>query len=695
MGAERAAGASKMDVQPIGVFGGGAPAIDHPPSHEASAGACWARGLSLPLAWAGIAAVELACAAAVEAPGDLWTGVQALWGASFAIGLAALVTWPVELALCRKAGRLVLGVALAAVAFALNVEAYVRGFQLVALGPAAAMLLAPILAGSGRGWVRKAFLILAPAAALAAVWGDVTQYPGRYPNQHATLSLFALWSAACWITTMTGGRGTRQDQASLDHRAALRLSLRTALIAVALGAGVAAFWLFGRGRVALEAAEWLWTRPPTIAAVLRLAAPLADGDGDGFSNLLIRTDCDDHDPSVNPQARETAGNGLDDNCLSGDAAPGRNHALQSVRPARAASVIVLITLDAVRADRIYRDGAFRVAPSIVSLSSRCAVFSSAWSTYGSTQGSVFSMLSSRYVTQATGVVPCGEHRVPSTSTPTLQRLLARSGWRTRAVVSPWMLKPECGLTEGFGDVHVDPIDAMDPTPRAEVVTDQAIESLAGTEPLFLWVHYYDPHWPYFIAEGTEEADDDLTAQDRDLQRTDIAAARLLDAIGQRALVVISSDHGELFKGRTLVGHYGLEAEALQVPLIVCGPGIGPRVLEEPVSLLDLAPTLLDLAGLPSPSEFRGVSLRRAIETGSTAGLRGWAAAEYLGGPGADDLSRLLVGRGFSVHSDHRLSVYEVIIGGRTTRASDLRGGTEPEDAFLDLVERQLALPEPR
>ncbi len=103
--------------------------------------------------------------------------------------------------------------------------------------------------------------------------------------------------------------------------------------------------------------------------------------------------------------------------------------------------------------------------------------------------------------------------------------------------------------------------------------------------------------------------------DREIAYADRQIGRLLDALRARGdlkdtLVVFTSDHGEGMGDHGLVGHvHQLYDSLLRVPLILSGPGIaGPRAEREPVGLVDLVPTLLDVFGLPSPSDLPGRNL---------------------------------------------------------------------------------------
>jgi arylsulfatase A-like enzyme len=171
------------------------------------------------------------------------------------------------------------------------------------------------------------------------------------------------------------------------------------------------------------------------------------------------------------------------------------------------------------------------------------------------------------------------------------------------------------------------------------------------EPYFLWLHYVDPHWPcqmvrppatqeelreawsdihVFFSQlvpsrGTFDPGEDARLRWARLYResltaTDLEIARLIRELRarpdwNRTIIAVTGDHGEeLFERGTW--HHGwnqLHPEGIHVPLIIRVPGGQPQRLSEPVSLLDLAPTLLDFAGIEPPATMIGKSLRPLMD----------------------------------------------------------------------------------
>lgn len=193
---------------------------------------------------------------------------------------------------------------------------------------------------------------------------------------------------------------------------------------------------------------------------------------------------------------------------------------------------------------------------------------------------------------------------------------------------------------------------------AEMATDTAIHILdnhSNSRPMFLWVHYMDVHWPYHRekervqaaelarswhdltivhkARHTKPKEDDLL-RFRELymeavQYVDAQIGRLLETTASRAddcIVVVVSDHGEAFWEHNRLGHFShhLYQEIIQVPFLLNAPGIpGGKTIKEPIQLMDIAPTLLDMAGLPTPESMLGQSLLPLWQNEE------WATREYL------------------------------------------------------------------
>jgi tetratricopeptide (TPR) repeat protein len=197
--------------------------------------------------------------------------------------------------------------------------------------------------------------------------------------------------------------------------------------------------------------------------------------------------------------------------------------------------------------------------------------------------------------------------------------------------------------------------------RPAELTNEAIEPWLrehADERFFCWVHYFDPHATYSPPEPFRgRYADDL--YDGEIAYADSQLGELLALLGDldvrdRTLVIMTSDHGEGLGEHGEMTHSLLIHDAtVHVPLVIEAPGVLPQgqVVRRQVSLVDIAPTVLDLLGVDAPVQFDGVSLLTApedgemrpayIETLSTFTLHGWAP---LMGVRRDDYKYVLAPR---------------------------------------------------
>jgi hypothetical protein len=130
-------------------------------------------------------------------------------------------------------------------------------------------------------------------------------------------------------------------------------------------------------------------------------------------------------------------------------------------------------------------------------------------------------------------------------------------------------------------------------------------------PFFAYLHFMDAHSPYTSAGKAKTPYagylKELALVDEELGRLRV----LLEERGlaRRTITIVYADHGEAFGEHDLKWHASsLYDPMIKVPLLISGPGISSSVIEEPVSLLDLYPTILDLYGLSTPGHVLGESL---------------------------------------------------------------------------------------
>lgn len=231
---------------------------------------------------------------------------------------------------------------------------------------------------------------------------------------------------------------------------------------------------------------------------------------------------------------------------------------------------------------------------------------------------------------------------------TLAEALRDEGYATAAVVSSFVLDGQFGYAQGFDSYDAEfPLESativrneMDGHAvdgafdrRADATTRRAAQQLerlaADGDPFFMFVHYFDPHYPYvppdgwrgrFAGDGADELQQELDAYDEEIGFTDQEVGRLLDRLGElgldeRTLVIVTSDHGE---GLMQHGHmhHGLQIyeELVRVPLLLRLPGAieAGRTIDEPVTVVDLFPTIFSLLELDSPTRLQGIDQAAAI-----------------------------------------------------------------------------------
>ncbi|HJN77693.1 MAG TPA: sulfatase-like hydrolase/transferase [Myxococcota bacterium] len=264
--------------------------------------------------------------------------------------------------------------------------------------------------------------------------------------------------------------------------------------------------------------------------------------------------------------------------------------------------IVLVTLDTTRADRIgaYGHVAART-PNLDALAARGTRFSSAWAPVPLTIPSHSTILTG-LLPPRHGVRDNGDHRLSEDAT-TLAEHFAADGRRTAASVGAFVTQSHWGFGQGF-DVYDESLHVASESlswhverPANEVV------AAADTSADFLWVHLFDAHAPYLPDPAFEDP------YDAEIHRLDVALGVLLSTLPADATVVVVGDHGEGFgEGGEDAHGLLLEDGVLRVPLIVAGPGVPVGVVERPVSLADISPTILRLAGLPAPGDLDGRDL---------------------------------------------------------------------------------------
>ncbi len=299
--------------------------------------------------------------------------------------------------------------------------------------------------------------------------------------------------------------------------------------------------------------------------------------------------------------------------------------------------LVLITLDSTRADRMGFLGAKSAhTPNLDRLAGESIVFEHA---YAQAPGSVVShaaILSGAYP-QSTGMSEIGGTLPPSL--PYLPDLLKTQGYRTAAFVGSIDLDPVNGLAQGFdrgfqtydaGFRPAIPGDARPPATerRGDQVVARAIAWLDhnAQQQFFLLVHISDAR-----AHGS--------SYNSAITAADAAIGKLISALQQRKVyentaVIVVADHGESLGAHGEDAHgVFLYDETIHVPLLMKLPQTQPAAklattrVSAKVRLVDIAPTLLEIAAIPVPSQMLGQSLLRIAKAGSGADQPAYSRAD--------------------------------------------------------------------
>ncbi len=377
--------------------------------------------------------------------------------------------------------------------------------------------------------------------------------------------------------------------------------------------------------------------------------------------------------------------------------------------------VLLIVIDTLRYDHTSLAGYPKpTTPTLDALAQAGAQFTTAYAP--------MSITAPTHATLFTGEYPIA-HGVVKNGLPldkkhtTLAEAFAAQGYRTGAVVSSFALDARFGLARGF-ESYADEFEATASTfsterweghavdggfdRRAHETTKLAVrwlEQASGDAPFFLFVHYFDPHSPYtppepFRSRFWAGAQDDpdparrTAAYDGEIAFVDDQIARLLESLEHpdQTLVVVTSDHGEGLMQR---GHWyhsvHIYEEAVRVPLIFRWPERIPAGTrhDAPVEMVDLFPTLLELADLPQATAGPGRSLAAALRGEATLDPQRpvFLQRRYYNNANAGQVK--MNGAQFGIRSGH----WKFIVGPRENRTELYDLNADPRET-ANLIDRQ-------
>lgn len=475
--------------------------------------------------------------------------------------------------------------------------------------------------------VRAVFLAVAPhlgrlaspGALALALAGGATYGAARWLRSQPTV--LEVYASLVWLVPLALGAyaiATVAMRVLLSRvRRRWAVALSAALVLGSLAGWVASALTYGRVNEARSIVE-----DGTLAGgwLLRRYLRLSDLDGDRFAWGFGGRDCDDFDPRVHPGALDEPGDGLDLDCFAGDGAPvverpGDGH--YGARPAglEPRPSFVLVTIDALRPDHLGFEGYSRdTSPNLDAFAQSAVRFREVLASSSRSIRSIPGMFTGLHPSQ---IAYGNEYLYPSllAENETLAEVLERHGWYTAVTMGTEYFHRVRGFYQGFSDVE----EILEYKPPRQQTVDRAIAQLdraiASGRPFFQWIHIFNVHEPYLRPpHPSRYGEAQLDKYDTEIRLADEQLQRVLDALRERELdrrvvVIVASDHGEAFYEHGTRGHARtLYQEEVRSLLLLRIPGVRPRRVDATVSLLDVTPTVLNLAGVDVPHPMSGRSL---------------------------------------------------------------------------------------
>jgi len=414
----------------------------------------------------------------------------------------------------------------------------------------------------------------------------------------------------------------------------------------------------------------------------------------------------------------------------GAPAPSAPAVPHAAKPRSDAPSVLLITLDTTRADALHCYGAPAddASPRLDALAAEGVRFTQARTTAPMSLPSHASLFTGQWPF-VTGVRDNTTFRLGDDAA-TLAEKFRDAGWKTGAVVASFTLHSMFGLKQGFG-VYLDPPSTgtnsftHQDERTAQQVTDECLRLLdtkALAPPFFLWAHYFDPHFPYeppepFLTRFLSRANVGGKGRARyagEVAFMDQEIGRLIDEVrarivGRPLVILAVADHGEALGDHGEDSHGMLLYDAtVRVPLLIAGSGVPRSVVDDsPVSTVDVAPTLLQLAGFPldDATRYAGTSLvatmgaahaaaeagaRPAVDAGLAQRPLYYEALSAWFGYGWSPLYGVQIGDHFLMEGPHP-ELFDVVADpGETKNLLDVAEAAAPMRARFELWRAQAA-----
>lgn len=408
--------------------------------------------------------------------------------------------------------------------------------------------------------------------------------------------------------------------------------------------------------------------PPVVVRAIEQHAPLGkkalallrtvtDRDRDGFSASFAGGDCNDKDKRINPAALDIPGNNIDEDCSGADTpevaavpAPVAASADAGALKPKQSFNVILLTVDTLRPDLGFMGYDKPTSPNLDKVAEKATVFERAYSMASYTGKAVGPMLIGKYPSET--LTDFSHFNTYYDGNVFVAERLRDAGVRTFGGMCHWYFKNPTGLKQGFDvwDTSAIPpgMGDNDTVVTSDRMADLALKLLKRPENVigasaddddagapgdvdggagkphrfFAWFHFFDPHAQYVAHEGSPDFPakgsfgPSRNLYDQEIWYTDKHIGRVLDYIASQpwadeTAIVMTADHGEAFYEHGMLWH-GSEIweELVHVPLFVYVPGAEPRRVSQKRSHIDIAPTILELMGVPLPEDdsLRGRSL---------------------------------------------------------------------------------------
>jgi hypothetical protein len=268
--------------------------------------------------------------------------------------------------------------------------------------------------------------------------------------------------------------------------------------------------------------------------------------------------------------------------------------------------VVMLMVDALRADMLDRSmGGTRLTPELAALEARGTHFDRAYATVPATHESVFAMLTGR--------------RDGFEDPERAMRDSVGAILRARGVLTVGIYGHEA-LEDALAPMNRHVFFGSGPTNKQRLTADLSLQAVeqeldgVGDSPFFVFAHFYDVHAHYLDNPDFDFGDEVIERYAAEVAYVDARLGRVFDAIERRGLsdetaIIVVSDHGEELWDHGYRWHRKrVYEESAHVVFDVSVPFGPPQIVAEPVSLLDLAPTVLELLGAELPAGLDGRSL---------------------------------------------------------------------------------------